>query len=157
MIVNVVKEKGDIFSMLNMLVDDLKRPEDLRAVSRAPEPRGGLRYRDMLMRLYRSLGSFQAAVIVERRDGLRRIYVFHVRALATEEARDFEDCPVEASGYIVERMGDEVAYREFRSARLSGAPELYRVIREVADKFRWSDIEIYLKSVEEYEDTFWLV
>lgn len=155
--IRIIEEKDDIIRMINELTSDLSNTENLRAISRIPEPRGGLRYREILKRLYISLGSFQASVVIEFKNGLRRHYVFLVRAIPEEGKVSFADCQIEANGYVVDKTPEnEVLYRIFKTTRISGINELYKMISEVGDKFRWSDIEIYLKRVMEYDDYFWL-
>jgi len=152
----IVKEDKDVTEMIEELLNDLLNPAALRAISRMPEPKGGLRYRNILKRLFLSLGSFQAAVIIQFKDGLRKYYVFFAKALVSEKAADFIECPIEAWGYIVEKKNGQVIYREFKKATMDDVDTLYRLISEVGDKFRWSDLEIYLKSISEYDDLFWL-
>lgn len=150
-------EDMDVLNMLDMLMEDLSDPASLRAISRVPEPRGGMRYREVLKRLYLSLGLFHASVIIEFKDGRRRYYTFIAKAVPNEKANDFTECEVEATGFIIERYGDDqVTYRVFRKSSLSDIKELYKLISDVGDKYRWSDIEIYLKKIMEYDTYFWL-
>lgn len=152
----IIKENRSVIEMIDELLNDLLNPGDLRAISRMPEPKGGFRYRNILKRLFLSLGSFQAIVVIQFKNGLKKYYVFFVKAIVSEDAKDFIDCPVEAWGYIVERKDSNITYREFDKDTLTDVEKLYQLISEVGDKFRWSDLEIYLKSISEYNDLFWL-
>jgi len=153
----IIHEEKDIMGMVGELTNDLSDPEQLRAISRVPEPKAGLRYREILRKLYISLGSFQASVIIEFKDGLRKHYVFIVKAIPDESKESIAECRVYAEGYILEKKPNRgVTYRIFKSATLSSVDELYKIISEVGDKFRWSDIKIYLKKIMEYDDYFWL-
>jgi|Deesub1362B_J571_1020462.scaffolds.fasta_scaffold00004_458 hypothetical protein len=153
----IVKEEKNVLNMVEMLMEDLSDPASLRAISRVPEPKGGMRYREVLQRLYLSLGIFHASVVIEFRDGKRKYYTFLARAIPDEAAKDFTECEVEAIGYIVEREKDgDIVYRIFEKSKLNNVKKLYSLISKVGDKYRWSDIEIYLKKIMEYDTYFWL-
>lgn len=141
----VVYEEGNVIKMVELLVRDLSNVSSLKAISRLPEPGGGKRYRDMLYSIFKSFGYVYASIRVEFRDGLIRNYVFLGRAIPREGRDDFMDMPVRTEGYIIEVLRDRRTYRYFNEFVFSNGREMFRKIKEVGDKFRISDMAIYME------------
>ncbi len=148
----VVYEGKDINAMVNFLEKDLERHEHIKSLSRVPEPSRGRRYREVLLQTFNTLGSLNASVIIEFKDGLIRRYVFLGKVLPKEDADSFLDMPFYAEGYIYETIGDRKVYRVFNPYIYPKSREIFRIVKSIGDKFRLSDLEVHLENITESLD-----
>ncbi len=148
----VVYEGKDINDMIRLLEKDLERHESIKSLSRIPEPSRGRRYREVLLQTFVSLGSLNASVVIEFRDGLIRRYVFLGKAIPTSSGESFLDMPFYAEGYIYESKRDAKVYRVFSPVIYPQAKDVFRIIKSIGDKFRVSDLEVHLEKITESLD-----
>lgn len=145
----VVYEGKDINYMIKLLEKDLERHEQIKSLSRIPEPSRGRRYREVLLQTFNLLGSLSASVVIEFRDGLIRRYVFIGRVIPTESKNSFLSMPFYAEGYVFESIGDKQAYRIFNPFIYPQAKDVFKIIKSIGDKFRLSDLEVHLEKIAE--------
>jgi len=134
----------DPLHLVKQLAMDLKR-EDLRDISRIPEPRVFERYRDVLKKMYESMGICLPVVLIQFDDGTRRYYVFVVKAKIEDEATSYFDSEGTVDAYMVESGLKGVSQYEYRSLKFERAAEVLQMFDEVGDKFRDAELRLVVK------------
>ena len=153
----VVYEGKDINDMIRLLEKDLEKHEHIKSLSRIPEPSRGRRYREVLLQTFNLLGSLNASVVIEFRDGLIRRYVFIGKIVPKESSESFLDMPFYAEGYIFESIGEKKVYRIFNPYIYPKAKDVFKIIKDIGDKFRLSDLEVHLEKITESLDFDFLI
>lgn len=153
----VVYEGKDINYMIRLLEEDLEKHEYIKSLSRIPEPSRGRRYRQVLLQTFSLLGSLNASVVIEFKDGLIRRYVFIGKVIPRESSDSFIDMPFYADGYIFETWGENQVYRIFNPYIYPKARDVFKIIRDIGDKFRLSDLEVHMEKITESLDFDFLI
>ncbi len=148
----VVYESGSINDMIKLLEKDLERHEEIKSLSRVPEPSRGRRYRQVLLQTFSSIGSLIASVVIEFKNGLIRRYVFLGKVMPKGNSTSFIDMPFYAEGYIYETIGGDAKFRIFSPVIYPTAKEVFLIVKSIGDKFRLSDLEVHLEKITETLD-----
>jgi len=151
-ILEVEYNSGNVLDLMNNLDNDLSNTDMIRALARLPEPSKARKYRDILFNIFRETGFIYAIIVIEFKDGIKKNYVFYGKSLIGKEAKDYIDAPIYTEGYLVVKSGDKVRHIIYNPYTFPNAKELFKRIREMGDKFRLSDFEVYLERITEYID-----
>ncbi len=146
----IIFEEGSVLDLIGHLEDDLLNIKDLKALARQPEPSRGRRYRDVLYSTYVRLGYVTASVILEFKDGLVKSYVFMGRVIPFPGRDNYLEMPVYTEGYLVEKSKSSIIYRHYNPYVFKNGKALFKRVKELGDKFRLSDLEVYLERISEY-------
>ena len=146
----VVYEEGSVKDLIVELENDLDDIKDLKALARIPEPSRGRRYRDILYSTFIHLGFILASVILEFKNGKVKSYVFMGKAIPTKDVNKYLDMPVYTEGYMIEKSREKIIHRVYNPYVYRSGVELFNRVRELGDKFRLSDLEVYMERISDY-------
>lgn len=146
----VVYEEGSVKDLITELENDLEAIKDLKALARIPEPSRGRRYRDILYSTYIRLGFILASVVLEFKNGEVKSYVFMGKAIPAKDVNKYLDMPVYTEGYVIEKSREKIVHRIYNPYVYKSGVELFNRVRELGDKFRLSDLEVYMERISEY-------
>ena len=146
----IIFEEGSVRDLIDHLENDLLNIKDLKALARLPEPSRGRRYRDVLYSTFIRLGYVTASVILEFKDGLVKSYVFIGRVIPFPGQDNYLEMPIYTEGYLVEKSRGSITYRHYNPYVFKSGKALFKRIKELGDKFRLSDLEVYLERISEY-------
>ena len=148
----VVETGKTVNDLLNMLLGDLDR-DDLIGLARLPRPKAHERYRDILKRIYGRAGVCTAIVWLEFEDGLRRMYVFNIKAKVTEDARSYYDAGVLVEGWLIERRNNEMTHYIYAPIEFRSSGEVLPMFDSVGDKYRGAEVRATIhRAIEEEEE-----
>lgn len=146
----IIYEEGSVKDLIIELEKDFEAIKDLKALARIPEPSRGRRYRDILHSTFIRLGFIVASVILEFKDGRVKSYVFLGKAIPTKDVNKYLDMPIYTEGYVIEKSRKRIVHRVYNSYVYKNGAELFNRVRELGDRFRLSDLEVYMERIQEY-------
>jgi len=138
--------------LISEMESDLMNVERIKALARLPEPSRDRRYRDVLINIYKETGFIYALVVIEFKDGFKKIYVFTGKALLDSGLRDYIDASIYTEGSLVIKSPEGIEHIVYSPYVFESARELFKKIGELGDKYRLSDYEVYLERIMEYID-----
>ncbi len=150
-----VEAESDVEGLLEKLSSDLQCGR-LTKLARLPQPKIGVRYRDLLRNLYRSSGTAQATIWLEMEDGAKRIYIFLIKADVKGPVSSLLEAPAMVSGYMLDLKGDNIEYVKYSPRGYPSAAELFQRIENMASLYRLSEDRLLKeKALEDYYE--WLL
>ncbi|MEM3833190.1 MAG: hypothetical protein QW128_06310 [Thermoprotei archaeon] len=146
----VVQDSRLASELIDLLVKELDR-EDIIGLARMPEPKVEEKYREVLKRVYESVGMCMASVWIEFSDGSKRFYVFLIRANVTDGMENYLSNGGTVEGYLVEVKGKEVSHVNFAPFSFSKVADAFVKFDEVGDKYRKVETRVVMRRALEKE------
>jgi hypothetical protein len=149
----IVSDKSTDF-LLQELKDVLKS-EKVNGLARLPEPRPGIRYRDVIKKIFSLAGSVQAIVFIEMEDGEKRVYVFDLEAVI-KPGTPLTESKVKVKGkYFKYKDGlSQVVY--YKESSEGKAEDVFRMIDEMADLYEAAYEQAFSRKVSAIDIYYWL-
>ena len=146
----VVYEEGSVKDLITELEKDLENIRDLKALARVPEPSRGRRYREILYSNFVRLGFVAASVVLEFKNGVVKSYVFIGKAIPSKDTNNYLNMPVHTEGYLVEKSREKIIHKIYNPYIYRSGKDLFNRVKELGDRFRLSDLEVYMERIQEY-------
>ncbi|MGC9145222.1 MAG: hypothetical protein ACP5GS_03800 [Nitrososphaeria archaeon] len=142
----------------NTLLQELKealRSEKVIGLARLPEPRPGIRYRDIIKKVFSLAGSVEAIVFIEMEDGEKRVYVFDLEAVI-KAGTTLMNSSVKVRGkYLKYKDGlSQVVYYKETSEGKAG--EVFEKVNEMADLYEAAYEQAFSRKVSAIDIYYWL-
>ncbi len=140
--------------LLQELKDALKS-EKVIGLARLPEPRPGIRYRDIIKKVFSLAGSVEAIVFIEMEDGEKRVYVFDLEAII-KPGTALMNSNVKVKGkYLKYKDGlSQVVYYKETSEGKAG--EVFEKVNEMADLYEAAYEQAFSRKVSGIDIYYWL-
>ncbi|MDP8023756.1 MAG: hypothetical protein ACP5FU_04460 [Nitrososphaeria archaeon] len=140
------------------LLQELKealRSEKVIGLARLPEPRPGIRYRDIIKKVFSLAGSVEAIVFIEMEDGEKRVYVFDLEAVI-KAGTTLMNSSVKVRGkYLKYKDGlSQVVYYKETSEGKAG--EVFEKVNEMADLYEAAYEQAFSRKVSAIDIYYWL-
>ncbi len=140
------------------LLQELKealRSEKVIGLARLPEPRPGIRYRDIIKKVFSLAGSVEAIVFIEMEDGEKRVYVFDLEAVI-KAGTTLMNSSVKVRGkYLKYKDGlSQVVYYKETSEGKAG--EVFEKVNEMADLYEAAYEQAFSRKVSGIDIYYWL-
>ena len=150
--------EGNVVDLISKLDEDLRNSQNIARLSRIPEPRADKRYREILFNLFRESGFMFATIVIDFKDGLRRVYTFYGKALPRMDKENLFDMPIYAEGYYIDKRGEKISKMViYNPYTFTNSITLFKMISEFGERYRLTDYEVYIDKMVEYisiEDLF---
>lgn len=140
----VIQDSRSASELIDLLVKDLNR-EDIIGLARIPEPRVEEKYREVLKRVYESVGMCMASVWIEFTDGSKRFYVFLIRANVIDGMESYLSNGGNVEGYLVEMKNGEIIHTNFKSFSFSKVADAFIKFDEVGDRYRKVETKVVMR------------
>ncbi|MGC8600215.1 MAG: hypothetical protein ACP5LX_04045 [Nitrososphaeria archaeon] len=142
----------------NTLLQELKealRSEKVIGLARLPEPRPGIRYRDIIKKVFSLAGSVEAIVFIEMEDGEKKVYVFDLEAVI-KAGTTLMNSSVKVRGkYLKYKDGlSQVVYYKETSEGKAG--EVFEKVNEMADLYEAAYEQAFSRKVSAIDIYYWL-
>lgn len=150
----VVQSDKSTDALLQELKDVL-RSDKVIGLARLPEPRPGIRYRDIIKKVFSLAGSVEAIVFIEMDDGEKRVYVFDLEAVI-KAGKQLMDSNVKVRGkYLKYKDGltQVVYYKETSEGK---AEEVFQKVNEMADLYEAAYDQAFSRKVSKIDIYYWL-
>lgn len=150
----VVQSDKSTDALLQELKDVL-RSDKVIGLARLPEPRPGIRYRDIIKKVFSLAGSVEAIVFIEMDDGEKRVYVFDLEAVI-KAGKQLMDSNVKVKGkYLKYKDGltQVVYYKETSEGK---AEEVFQKVNEMADLYEAAYDQAFSRKVSKIDIYYWL-
>ncbi len=150
----VVRSGESADRLLQELKDTLRR-QDIVGLARLPEPRPGIKYRDILRKVFSIAGSVQAIVFVELEDGEKRVYVFDLEA-DIKAGRPIMQSNVSVRGKLLKYRDGLVQVTYYSEAVEGSAEKVFQGVNEVADLYEAAYEEAFARKISSIDIYYWL-
>ncbi|MGB9729978.1 MAG: hypothetical protein ACP5GU_04990 [Thermoprotei archaeon] len=148
----VVRDSRLVSELIDLLVKDLDR-EDIIGLARMPEPKVEEKYREVLKRIYESVGMCMASVWIEFTNGSKRFYVFLIRANIIDGMEGYLSNGGTVEGYLVEVKGKEISHINFTPFSFSKVTDAFIKFDEVGDKYRKVETKVVMRRALEKRES----
>jgi len=150
--------EGNVKDLIKKLDEDLKNINRITRLGRIPEPRPGIRYRELLLNTFRESGFVSATVFIDFKDGIRRVYTFFGKVIPFSGEEKLVNLPIYTEGYYLDKKNEKilniVVYNPYT---FPNSYELFKLISEFGERYRFTDYEVYIDKMIKYikiEDLF---
>jgi len=140
----VIQTDKSASELVDLLINDLSR-DDIIGLARIPEPRIEEKYREVLKRVYESVGMCMASVWIEFSDGLKKFYVFLIRANVKDGMENYLSNGGTVEGYLVETKNDKITHTIYKTFSFSQALEAFVKFDEVGDRYRMVETRVVMR------------
>lgn len=154
MSITVKRSRMSAKALLKGLQDELK---DKRVVglARLPEPRVGIKYRDIVYRIYTLTGIVHPVVLVELENGEKKVYSFIVES-ELKNGGDFLRSPVLVSGRLIVYRNSGAEVTVYRRYRYRSAEEGFAEVNALADLYESAYDAAFERKIFSIDPYFWL-
>ncbi|HIE37347.1 TPA: hypothetical protein EYP83_04175 [Candidatus Geothermarchaeota archaeon] len=147
----ITYEKGNLIDLIEKLDNDLNNIHDISRLGRIPEPRPGMRYREILLGMFRESGFISATVFIDFKNGIRRVYTFMGKVIPRGDINNLFEMPIYTEGYYIDKKGDEIINMViYNPYTFKNSYELFKMISEFGERYRLTDYEVYVDRMIEY-------
>ncbi len=140
----VIRTNRSASELVDLLIKDLNR-DDIVGLARIPEPRIEEKYREVLKRVYESVGLCMATVWIEFLDGSKKSYVFLIRANVKDSMDNYLSNGGIVEGYLVETKNGQITHTIYESFSFSQASEAFIKFDEVGDRYRRVETRVVMR------------
>jgi len=149
---------GNVVDLIKKLDEDLNNVHEISRLGRIPEPKSGMRYREILLNTFRESGFVSATVFIDFKNGVRRVYTFLGKIIPRGDINNLFEMPIYTEGYYIDKKGNEVLkIVVYNPYTFTNSYELFKLISEFGERYRLTDYEVYIDKMIEYmkiEDLF---
>jgi hypothetical protein len=140
----VIQTNKSASELVDLLINDLNR-DDIIGLARIPEPRIEEKYREVLKRVYESVGMCMASVWIEFSDGLKKFYVFLIRANVKDGMENYLSNGGTVEGYLVETKDNKITHTIYKTFSFSHVSEAFAKFDEVGDRYRKVETRVVMR------------
>ncbi len=140
--------------LIGELQEELARGK-VTGLARLPEPRVGIKYRDVVQRIFTLTGTVQPVVLVELEGGHRKVYSFVVESEPGKGA-DFLSSPVLVSGRLINYRDTGAEVTDYRRYRYGSAQEGFAEVNRIADLYESAYDVAFERRISSIDPYFWI-